>query len=140
MRARRRLNRTMVEINITPFTDIVLVLLIIFMVATPLIMGGSIKVDLPGAKKTARAGDAPGNVKVTVDPAGDVYIDNARFDIKADPQKITERLMEVARGGAEASLVVYGDKNCKFDHIIRIIDMANQAGIKKTFLQIEPRR
>jgi biopolymer transport protein TolR len=130
----------MVEINITPFTDIVLVLLIIFMIATPLLMGGSIRVDLPGAKKTAKAGDVPHNVKVTVDLAGDVYISNTRYDIKTEPQKIAERLSEISRGGPDASLVVYGDKNCKFDYVIRIIDMANQAGIKKTFLQIEPRK
>ncbi len=130
----------MVEINITPFTDIVLVLLIIFMIATPLLMGGSIRVDLPGAKKTAKAGDLPHNVKVTVDLAGDVYISNTRYDIKTEPQKIAERLTEISRGGPDSSLVVYGDKNCKFDHIIRIIDMANQAGIRKTFLQIEPRK
>lgn len=47
----------MVEINITPFTDIVLVILIIFMITTPVIMGGSLRVNLPGAKGTQRASD-----------------------------------------------------------------------------------
>src|SRR5271157_4335443 len=77
MRARNRVRAGLIAgINITPLTDVVLVLLVIFMIATPLLIRSEIKVNLP---RTAAA-DAAGqkSIVVTIDAAGNVYVDGGR--------------------------------------------------------------
>jgi len=138
MQRRKKNRKTMVEINITPFTDIVLVLLIIFMISTPLMMGQSIRVDLPGARKSSQTSESKKNETVTVDRGGGVFINESRFDIRADEAKITAQLSELKKKVADATLIINGDRNCKYDYIIKLIDIANTAGIKKTYLRIEP--
>ncbi|MGA2481478.1 MAG: biopolymer transporter ExbD, partial [Spirochaetia bacterium] len=77
--SREKRNGLIAGINITPFTDVVLVLLVIFMIATPLLIRSEIKVNLP---QTSSAEAAPQkNLVITIDTVGALYVDGVKVAI-----------------------------------------------------------
>jgi biopolymer transport protein ExbD len=121
----------MAEINITPFTDVVLVLLIIFMVTTPLILQSGIKVQLP--KASSAEAESAKNVVITIDPAGGIYIEKRRLDISQLRAELEARLTN----RPDSAVIIRGDKEVKYDAVIQVIDTAKLAGVKKFALSVE---
>jgi len=120
----------MAEINITPFTDVVLVLLIIFMIATPFIYQSSLNVELPKASKSE---ETTRDVIVTINNRGEVFLDSRRVDL--DTLRI--RLSAAVRRKPQTSVIVNGDKNVRYDSVIQVMDVLTQAGVKNPGLGIE---
>lgn len=120
----------MAEINITPFTDVVLVLLIIFMIATPFIYQSSMNVQLPQASKTE---ETTRDIIVTINSRGEVFLDNAKMDLSA----LKTRLSSAVRSKPNTSVIINGDKNVKYDSVIQVMDVLTQAGVKNPGLGIE---
>ena len=123
----------MAEINITPFTDVVLVLLIIFMIATPFIYQSSLNVELPKASKSE---ETTRDMIVTINNRGEVFLDSRRVDL--DTLRI--RLSAAVRRKPQASVIVNGDKNVRYDSVIQVMDVLTQAGVKNPGLGIELKR
>lgn len=126
--------RIMSEINITPFTDVVLVLLIIFMITTPMLVQPGIKVKLPKAQ--AAETDDDKTLTITIDSAGSVYLDNRRTDIG----RLKERMQAKLFNRPDTAVVVKGDKEVKYDTVIQVIDAAKQAGAKRFALAVDIQR
>ncbi len=120
----------MAEINITPFTDVVLVLLIIFMIATPFIYQSSMNVQLPQASKTE---ETTRDLIVTINSRGEVFLDNARMDLNS----LKTKLLSVVRSKPSTSVIINGDKNVRYDSVIQVMDVLTQAGVKNPGLGIE---
>ena len=131
--------KMMVDINITPFTDVVLVLLIIFMVATPLIYQKNLKINLPQAK-AAQSEEKPQKVVVSINEQGDIYIDSVKYNIIDDQEKIKSKILSTAGTGAESTIMVNADRNCKYDNVIGIIDIAKDLGVKRIMLGAEVKK
>lgn len=135
MKRRPRGRNLVVDINVTPLTDVVAVLLVIFIVATPLIYQSSIQVRLP---KTATAQKPPRSVAVTVDAKGAVFLEKRRFTLPADAAALGARLAEVAgKEGGGSSIVINGDRDVRYDSIVKVIDASLQAGITRIILATE---
>jgi biopolymer transport protein ExbD len=114
------------EINITPFTDVILVLLVIFMVATPLIYQSSIKVSLP---ELARAGAMEGAkrcVDITVTNEGVVYLGDELVTSEELRQKVTQFF----RAHPALEVVLRADRMTPFKNLAGILDMLSELGIK----------
>ena len=120
----------MAEINITPFTDVILVLLIIFMIATPFIYQSSTKVELPQASASEETSK---DLIVTINAQGEIFVDEAKTDLNS----LKYKLMAKVRGKPNLSVIINGDKNVKYDSVIKVVDILNQSGIKHTALGIE---
>lgn len=120
----------MAEINITPFTDVILVLLIIFMIATPFIYQSSTKVELPQASASEETSK---DLIVTINAQGEIFVDEAKTDLNS----LKYKLMAKVRGKPNLSVIINGDKNVKYDSVIKVVDLLNQSGIKHTALGIE---
>jgi len=120
----------MAEINITPFTDVVLVLLIIFMIATPFIYQSSMNVQLPQASKTE---ETTRDLIVTINSRGEVFLDNARMDLNS----LKTKLLSAVRSKPNTSVIINGDKNVRYDSVIQVMDVLTQAGVKNPGLGIE---
>ena len=120
----------MAEINITPFTDVILVLLIIFMIATPFIYQSSTKVQLPQASASE---ETSRDLVVTINAQGEIFVDEAKTDLDS----LKYKLMAKVRGKPNLSVIINGDKNVKYDSVIKVVDILNQSGIKHTALGIE---
>ncbi len=120
----------MAEINITPFTDVVLVLLIIFMIATPFIYQSSVKVQLPKASKSE---ESSRDIMININAQGEVFLDDTKLDLETLKHKLTARV----KNKPDASVIINGDKNVRYDAVIQVMDVLNQSGVKNPGLGIE---
>ncbi len=119
------------EINVTPFVDVMLVLLIIFMVTAPLLTVG-VPIELPEAKgQQLQANKEP--VTISVDKAGKVFIQET--EIKLD--EIAPKLRAIAKGGYEEQIFIRGDKGIDYGTVMRVMGRIKAAGFTKVSLVTE---
>jgi biopolymer transport protein ExbD len=124
-------NGVISAINVTPFVDIALVLLIIFMVTASTIAKGSFEVDLP---KAASAGAAvPETLNLVVDAQGTVFLDGTAV---ADAD-VTEAVRRRAAGDPKAQAVIAADRAVDYGIVIGVIDRVKAAGVTSFALDIE---
>jgi biopolymer transport protein ExbD len=123
-----RKQRLVADINITPFTDVILVLLVIFMITTPLISQGNIKVNLPEAKSATPPENArliQANISITSE--GVVYLDGKVVTKKELKQQI--KLMY--SNNPDLIVNVRSDKFVRFQEIVSVLDPLTELGITK---------
>ncbi|WP_424139132.1 ExbD/TolR family protein [Roseomonas chloroacetimidivorans] len=121
----------MADMNVTPLVDVMLVLLIVFMVAAPMMTVG-VPVNLP---KTAAARTASSNppVVLTVAPGNKLYI-------RQDPvteEELTQRLVALHAADPEAPVHVRGDRSVPYGDVLRVMGRVSRAGITKVSLIAE---
>ena len=132
-----RSRRAMAEINVVPYIDVMLVLLIIFMVAAPLINPGQI--DLPQAAQKLDPAVAPLEVRVRQD--GDLYVvDRNR---SPDEQRVDRaQLVEFVRGAQGANpdqaVVIAGDRSVRYEEVLKVLDMLQLNQVKRVGLLARP--
>lgn len=135
-RGRRRRHAPMSEINVTPFVDVMLVLLIIFMVTAPLLTVG-VPLELPQAKgKQLEANKEP--IVVSVTKQGEVFLgQEEKTPMQLD--EIGPKLNAVAgnRGGADEQIFVRGDKSVEYGLVARVMGRIKDAGFRKISLITE---
>ena len=133
-RGRRRARKApMSEINVTPMVDVMLVLLIIFMVAAPLLTVG-VPIELPSAKgKQLEAKHEP--LVVTVKSNGDVFI----ADTQVPLDQLVEKVKAIAanRKGEDEPVFVRGDKGASYGAVIKVMGRISTGGFKKLSLVTE---
>ena len=115
----------MVEINITPFTDVLLVLLIIFMLLATLVTPPGFEKSLPngGASSASREEVKVKNIEIAVDAPGNITIDGRR----TDGTKIYRDLARVAHARGKIHVAIVAEKKAPYAAIIRILDAAKVA-------------
>ena len=118
----------MSEINVTPFVDVMLVLLIVFMVTAPLLTVG-IKVDLPKVKATALT-DIKDPIEITVKLDGEVYFGESKVDV----ENLIPRLKAITEQNTEARIYIRGDRVVAYGRIMEIMSIINSAGYIKVAL------
>ena len=118
----------MSEINVTPFVDVMLVLLIVFMVTAPLLTVG-IKVDLPKVKATALT-DIKDPIEITVKLDGEVYIGESKVEV----ENLIPRLNAITEQNTEARIYIRGDRVVAYGMIMEIMSIINSAGYIKVAL------
>ena len=131
--ARRR--RTMNEINMVPFIDVMLVLLIIFMVTAPLITTGVVDLPSVGASK------ARSQTVVEVIVGTDEKL-RLKTDGKPDPQALTlaqlkARVAQAQGGDATIPVVISADRNVKYEAVVRVMDTLQKAGVQRVGLSVK---
>lgn len=133
MKSRREKKSIVAKIDITPFTDVVLVLLIIFMVATPLIYQGKIKVNLPDAS-VAKSQEKPESITLIVEASGTVHLDERAFNLPADEKAFREGFAARLAASNDPTVVINGDKNVKYDSIVRVVNVLSDLKVRKVML------
>ena len=118
----------MSEINVTPFVDVMLVLLIVFMVTAPLLTVG-IKVDLPKVKATALT-DIKDPIEITVKLDGEVFIGESKVEV----ENWIPRLNAITEQNTEARIYIRGDRVVAYGRIMEIMSIINSAGYIKVAL------
>jgi biopolymer transport protein TolR len=121
--------RPLSEINVTPFVDVMLVLLIVFMVAAPLMMVG-VPVNLPKTSAAEISSDVRRPIVVSVDLDGRVYLREEELA----PDIIRPRLAELAAQDPEAVVYVRGDRNLSYGRIMEVMGIVSTAGFSKVSL------
>jgi len=124
-RRRKRRIAPVSEINVTPFVDVVLVLLIIFMVAAPLLTVG-VPIDLPETQAKALTPETE-PITISVNREGKVFIQENEIDAEG----ILPQLEAIARNGYEERIYVRGDRDADYGTVMRIMARISAAGYKK---------
>lgn len=121
----------MAEINMTPFIDVMLVLLIIFMVAAPLLATG-VAVDLPQTKAGALNIDQK-PVSIAIDEKGQVFL----MDQPLEVDKLLEKLKETVKQGFDERIYVRGSKAVNYGRVAEVMSLITSAGYRKVALVTE---
>lgn len=127
----RRKNSLISEINVTPLVDVMLVLLIIFMITSPMLVAG-INVDLPETQASPLAGqDEP--LTISVDKKGMIYI----LETPVESKLLAEKLKAITKEKMDTRIFVRGDKNVAYGDIVDVVSEINAAGFSKVALITE---
>jgi len=130
-----RKKRLMGEINVVPYIDVMLVLLIIFMVTAPLLSQG-VKIDLPKAQSEVLADDDKEPFVVTVDAAGAYYLNDDR-EAAASPRDIEVKARAVLRRNPGVPFLVRGDAAAAYADVVRAMVLLQAAGVESVGLVTE---
>lgn len=116
------------EINITPLTDVFLVLLIIFMISSSAMLEGGLQVKLPTAKSTALTKSQSGKpIFVTIGKDGELLVNQK----KAPEENLSELIKEALSGSSDKTVVIRGDETIFLGKAVKIMDAARGAGAEK---------
>ena len=123
--------RQMSDINVTPFVDVMLVLLVVFMITAPLLTVG-VPVDLPEAStETLQGSEEP--LTITVKRDGAVFLQETEVPL-AD---LVPRLQAISENNTEARIFVRGDRNVDYGTVMQVMGTINAAGYRKVALVTE---
>ena len=121
-------NKTISQINVTPFVDVMLVLLIVFMITAPLLTVG-VSVDLPKTK-AAQLNSKGDPIVVSIKQNGDLYIQERSIDAL----NLLPRLKAISEGNKNLRIYVRGDKNVPYGIVLDTIAKIKRSGFKKVAL------
>jgi biopolymer transport protein ExbD len=111
------------DINVTPFVDVVLVLLVVFIVTAKLIVARGVEIE---KAKAASGGDIPTKLRITVKENGELFVNNTPI---TDDAAAIALIKQVATETNQRKAVIAGDARTAYGGVMRAIDLANQAGV-----------
>ena len=130
--------RPISEINVVPYIDVMLVLLVIFMITAPLLTQG-VKVDLPQADAEVLDANAPEPLVVSVTENGDYYVNYGdNQDAPVAPEVLAARVGALLRHRPGIPVVVKGDRNVAYGDVVVVMALLQKAGAPSIGLMTEP--
>jgi biopolymer transport protein ExbD len=117
------------DINVTPFVDVVLVLLVVFIVTAKLIVSRGIEIDKP---KAATGGEVQSTLRVSVKADGSLYVNGDKYE---DDTAAVARIKEIAATSSKPKALIAGDRASAYDKIMHAIDLVQQAGVTAVSLE-----
>ena len=130
---RGRGRRTINEINMVPFIDVMLVLLIIFMVTAPLITPSVI--DLPSVAKAGKQPDQVIQIVIAKDGAIEMKVNEKSSPITL--KALATAVAQAQQGIANSAVVISADKNIKYESVVKVMDTLQKADIKRVGLSVQ---
>ena len=127
------------EINIVPYVDVMLVLLVIFMVTAPFVPTATIELPTVGAAQSR----PEAFVEVVVEQGGAMTVRTHNLPQRMERQVTSEQLLgaivEMVGGNAALPVVISGDREVRYDAILTVMDQLQQQGVKRVGLMVKPR-
>jgi biopolymer transport protein TolR len=135
MHSRGSRRRTINEINMVPFIDVMLVLLIIFMVSAPLITTGM--VDLPTVGKSRKQPVHLVEVIVDKDESVRVRLDQQEMGAAIPAKALAAKVNQLQAGDAEMPVVISADRGVKYEVVVKTMDTLQKAGVQRVGLSVK---
>jgi biopolymer transport protein TolR len=133
----RNKHRPMAEINVVPYIDVMLVLLIIFMVTAPMLMQG-VKVDLPVASADPVENQDPEPLIISIKSSGELFLNlGSGEDISLSLATIKQRVSVIMRRNPQKPVLVWGDKAVAYGEVVTLMTALQQAGAPSVGLVTE---
>ena len=136
MAGTRNKHRPMSEINVVPYIDVMLVLLIIFMVTAPMLMQG-VKVDLPEASADPVENQDSEPLIVSVDASGQLFLNLGQEDQVLSRPTIRDRVAAVIRRSPDKPVLVWGDRAVPYGDVVTVMVALQEAGAPSVGLVTE---
>lgn len=130
---RRRAHGVMAEINVTPFVDVMLVLLVIFMITAPLLTAG-VAVDLPKAKAKAISQQDNTPLEVSLDAKGRIYMGETKVELA----RLVAMLEAIALEAPDRRIYIKADQQIDYGKVMEVMAAVNAAGFTKIALVTDP--
>lgn len=130
-RKRRSAYVPMSEINVTPFVDVMLVLLIVFMVTAPLLTVG-VPIELPETRANPIQGDSE-PLTVSVAPDGLIFLQETEIELDT----LAPKLIAIAKEGYDQRIFVRGDRSVGYGDVMKVMGVLNKAGFRRIALVTE---
>ena len=128
----RSSKKPMSEINVTPFVDVMLVLLIIFMVTAPLLTVG-VQVDLPESSADSLPDDQE-PLTLTINSKGEIFIQEHKVNF----DKVVPKILAISKNRSDTTIYVRGDKTINYGRVLEVMGVLSGAGFSKVALISEP--
>ena len=128
----RSRNEPMSEINVTPFVDVMLVLLIIFMVTAPLLTVG-VQVDLPETSADTLPEESE-PLTLTINSKGEVFIQETKIEF----DNLVKKILAVSNNRTDTRIYVRGDKTINYGRVLEVMGKLSGSGFTKVALISEP--
>jgi biopolymer transport protein ExbD len=119
------------NINVTPFVDVVLVILVVFIVTAKLIVARGVEIDKP---KAATGGEVQSTLRVSVTDKGDLYVNGDKFP---DDAAAVARIKQIAATTSKPKAIIAGSRKGAYGNVMHAIDLVQQAGITAIALENE---
>ena len=121
----------MSDINVTPLVDVMMVLLVIFIITTPLMMS-ALKLDLPKAQ-SAPTGAAQRVVSIAINAQGDIYLDKELIDLDGLANALRTRANQATQDGVEElpEVQLQADVKVPYGRVVEVMGLAQQAGLSR---------
>ena len=128
MKKNYKKRKTISEINVTPFVDVMLVLLIIFMVTAPFLTAG-IKVNLPESSSILK-NEKNDPITVTMNSKGEIFLQKKKFSAKG----LIKKLKALRSQNKDLKIYIKGDKKLNYGKVMDLMSFINKSGFKKVAL------
>lgn len=120
------------DINVTPFVDVVLVILVVFIVTAKLIVARGVEIDKP---KASTGGDVQSTLRISVKENGELFVNGDKF--ATDAEAIV-RIKQIAAATTKPKAIIAGSRNGAYGNVMRAIDLVQQAGVTGIALENVP--
>ncbi len=136
---RKNKRKPVCEINVVPYIDVMLVLLVIFMITAPLITAG-VKVDLPQVNAEPMSSDAEPPLIATIDESGNYYLSvGDSSDQSLELHELIELVMAHRERNPQSQIMINGDRNIAYNKVVQLMNLLQtQAGVESVGLMTEP--
>ncbi len=128
MKNKYKTRKTISEINVTPFVDVMLVLLIIFMVTAPLLTSG-IKINLPESSSVLK-NEKKDPVTVSINSKGEIFMQKKKFS----KDQLIQKLRLLKKNNKNLKIYIKGDKKLDYGKVMELMNLINSSGFKKVAL------
>ncbi|HEX3033546.1 MAG TPA: protein TolR [Thermodesulfobacteriota bacterium] len=126
------------EINVTPFVDVMLVLLVIFMITAPILYQG-VDVNVPKVEsKPMPAAEREKKIVITVNDQGEIYIEKKKYDLSELKVEVRTQILNLGRDIENEEVFIRADANVPYGAVMEVMAEIRKAGIKKLGLITEP--
>jgi len=137
---RKRVKRKLVaEINVVPYIDVTLVLLVVFMITAPLLMQG-VKVELPAANSAPMDTKEQEPFIVSIKSDGSYWVDQKGHNVATSLGDVKDRVAKVLRQKPQTPVLVWGDANVDYGSVVNLMSELQLAGASSVGLVTEPSR
>jgi biopolymer transport protein TolR len=137
MKYKKNKRKLLAEINVVPYIDVTLVLLVVFMVTAPLLIQG-IDINLPKTVSSSLEKKYEDSLIISIKSNGNLYLNlGSKKELQISKPDLSEKVSEILKQNPNMSVLVRGDKNTSYGEVVRLMSLLQKSGVSSVGLVTE---